>query len=308
MEQTAQKKKVTVGSVISVVLDVLLYVFLALAIVVVALTVMSKIAQKDDPTGAPNLFGYEMRYVETGSMEPAYPVNTMVFIEKAPTSYKASIKWFENVKEGDVLTFYYREAGQRVVITHRVVDKKPNTELTDVGGVLKEKGGYIITLEGDNKGDDETVAQQYIYTYAHYNEMAEANDQLQGQVIGKVVGQNLVLGVIVTTLKNPLGMVLIIIVPCLIVIILEVIRIVKVFNAEKNEKAKRNQEAQQEKLDQQNSEIELLKQQLALLQQQAGLATAPPQSQTVTAPPQSEPVKTEETVTPTQSGDEGKSE
>ena len=91
MEQTAQKKKVTVGSVISVVLDVLLYVFLALAIVVVALTVMSKIAQKDDPTGAPNLFGYEMRYVETGSMEPAYPVNTMVFIEKAPTSYKASI-------------------------------------------------------------------------------------------------------------------------------------------------------------------------------------------------------------------------
>lgn len=308
MEQTAQKKKVTVGSVISIVLDVLLYVFLALAIVVVALTVMSKIAQKDDPTGAPNLFGYEMRYVETGSMEPAYPVNTMVFIEKAPTSYEASIKWFENVKEGDVLTFYYREAGQRVVITHRVVDKKLNTELTDVGGVLKEKGGYIITLEGDNKGDDETVAQQYIYTYAHYNEMAEANDQLQGQVIGKVVGQNLVLGVVVTTLKNPLGMVLIIIVPCLIVIILEVIRIVKVFNAEKNEKAKKNQEAQQEKLAQQNSEIELLKQQLALLQQQAGLATAPPQSQTVTAPPQSEPVKTEETVAPTQSGDEGKSE
>lgn len=281
MEQTAQTNKVTAKKIISIVLDVLLYTFLALAIVVVALTIMSKVAQKDDPNGAPNLFGYEMRYVETGSMEPEYPVNTMVFIERAPENYEDSIKWFENVKVGDVLTFKYREAGQQIVITHRVISKEYNAEkYTDGIHADEEKGGYVITLVGDNDGGDGEKMEQTIYTYAHYNEMAEPEDQLRGQVIGKVVGQNLVLGTIVTTLKQPLGMVLIIIVPCLIVIIIEVIRIVKVLNSEKNEKAKKKQEEQQEKLDQQNSEIELLKQQLALLQQQAMASQTAPASTT----------------------------
>ena len=273
-EVAQQSKGATAKKVVSVVLDVLLYVFLALAMVVVALTVMSKVAQKDDPTGAPNLFGYEMRYVETGSMEPEYPINTMIFIERAPQNYEESIEWFENnVHEGDVLTFFYREAGQRVVITHRVISKVPCTE-KDSKGI--EKGGYVITLEGDNKGSDGKATTQRIYTYAHYNEMAEADDQLQGQVIGKVAGQNLLLGSAVTTLKQPLGMVLIIIIPCLFVIILEVIRIFKVFGAEKNEKAKKKEKEQEDKLAQQNSEIELLKQQLALLQQQQNsVQTAP---------------------------------
>ena len=113
---------------------------------------------------------------------------------------------------------------------------------------MEEKGGYVIKLVGDNDGGDDEAMEQIIYTYAHYNDMADPDDQLRGQVIGKVVGQNLVLGTIVTTLKQPLGMVLIIIVPCLIVIIIEVIRIVKVLNSEKNEKAKKTQEEQQEKL------------------------------------------------------------
>lgn len=279
MEQAEQTKKVSAKKVITIMLDVLLYIFLGLAIVIVALTVMSKVAQKDDPTGASNLFGYEMRYVETGSMEPAYPVNTMIFVEKAPQSYEASVKWFDNVKKGDVLTFFYREAGQRVVITHRVVKITPYTVENFGEKALhmgKEKGGYEIELKGDNNPGGDAVSQ-YIYTYAHYNEMAEANDQLQGQVIGKVVGQSVVLGAAVTTLKNPLGMVLIIIVPCLIVIIIEVIRIVKVFNSEKNEKAKKQQEEQQEKIDQQSNELELLRQQIALLQQQAGIAPQAPQ-------------------------------
>ena len=275
MEQTAQTNKVTAKKIISIVLDVLLYTFLALAIVVVALTIMSKVAQKDDPNGAPNLFGYEMRYVETGSMEPE--------------NYEDSIKWFENVKVGDVLTFKYREAGQQIVITHRVISKEYNAEKYTYGiHAGEEKGGYVIKLVGDNDGDDDEAMEQIIYTYAHYNDMADADDQLRGQVIGKVVGQNLVLGTIVTTLKQPLGMVLIIIVPCLIVIIIEVIRIVKVLNSEKNEKAKRTQEEQQEKLDQQNSEIELLKQQLALLQQQAMA------SQTAPAPTTTENAQSED--------------
>lgn len=262
MEQTNQKSKVSTKKVIAIVLDVLLYTFLALAIVVVALTVMSKVAQKDDPNGAPNLFGYEMRYVETGSMEPAYPVNTMIFIEKAPTNNEDAKKWFDKVKVGDVLTFYYKIANQQVVITHRVVDIKPNTDTMMVGGQEVAKGGYTIELKGDNTGEDGNVGSQYIHTYAHYNDMAVADDQLN-YVIGKVVGQSVVLGNVVTTLKNPLGMVLIIIVPCLIVVIFEVIRIISVINGEKQEKAKKLQEEQ-------SNEIENLRRQLALLQMQNG--------------------------------------
>ena len=271
MEGTTQTKKTTPKKVIAIILDVLLYTFLALAVVVVALTVMSKVAQKDDANGAPNLFGYEMRYVETGSMEPEYPVNTMIFIERAPENQDSYDKWVEkNIKVGDVVTFCYREANQRVVITHRVIAIEPCDEVYAPGSPLAglDKGGYKITFQGDNKGADGEAATETIYTYAHDNPMAEAKDQTQGWIIGKVVGQNYILGLAVTTLKQPLGMVLIIIVPCLIVIIIEVVRIVKVFGAEKNAKFKKKEKEQEDKLAQQNSEIELLKQQLALLQQQ----------------------------------------
>ena len=42
------------------------------------------------------LFGFNMLNVETGSMEPVLPVNTLVFVQSAEP---------ETIKEGDVISF-----------------------------------------------------------------------------------------------------------------------------------------------------------------------------------------------------------
>ena len=70
----------------------------------------------------PMLFGARLYTVRTGSMEPAYPVGTMVFV--APVDA-------EKLEEGDVITFRL-EGG--AVVTHRVVENdRQNKQLRTKG-------------------------------------------------------------------------------------------------------------------------------------------------------------------------------
>jgi seryl-tRNA synthetase len=74
-----------------------------------------------------------------------------------------------------------------------------------------------------------------------------------------VTGQSYVLGLLVYAFKTPVGIVCLIIIPCLIIIAFEVMRLVKVFGKDKKEKL----QAEKKK---QDDEIEELKRQLAELQ------------------------------------------
>lgn len=57
----------------------------------------------------PRIWGCETLAVLTGSMEPAYPVGSLVYIEKTdPTG----------IREGDVITFRMTDS---MIVTHRVV-------------------------------------------------------------------------------------------------------------------------------------------------------------------------------------------
>jgi hypothetical protein len=70
-------------------------------------------------------------------------------------------------------------------------------------------------------------------------------------------------------MKQPLGIVLLIIIPSVIIIVLEVIRIMRVLGEEKAQKDKEEKEKQ-------SSEIEELKKQLAELRQGLAAANVPP--------------------------------
>lgn len=155
---------------------------------------------------------------------------------------------------GDVLTFQYSKYGaaniQDKVITHRIVKIEP------------KEGGYIITLEGDNKNDTGSVGQQVIDTTK-----ADGLDY----IIGKVEGQSYFLGLCVYALKSPVGLVFIIIVPCMIVIAYEVIKIVTVLNKDKKDRQQQEKTAKED-------EIALLRKQLEELQKAGGTAEAPRQN------------------------------
>ena len=90
-----KEKKAKGGSFISALCKILgIIIILAVIAVSLFLTI-------------PKLMGYEIYNVETGSMSPAIPVGSVIFVEKVePTE----------VKEGDIITF--RNEG--VMVTHRV--------------------------------------------------------------------------------------------------------------------------------------------------------------------------------------------
>ena len=135
---------------------VLLYVFIAICILALMLTIFSK----KDADGAVTVLGKQIRFVLSPSMEECeftdvsnyeikdIPKGALVFIDVVPEDEAERAEWYEDVKVGDVLTFRYVYQRQET-ITHRVTAKEPNGE-----------GGYLIcTVDGDQTVCTEALLQ-----------------------------------------------------------------------------------------------------------------------------------------------------
>ena len=246
-------KKNVVKKVVKIVSNVALYLFIALCVFGVILSVSAKKKGEDAST----IFGYQMRFVLTESMEKCdqtdvsdYKIKqirqkSLIFVKAMPTDPNEQDEFYRDLKVGDVLTFKYVYASQ-VTITHRIVEiyEKPT-------------GGFIIHLEGDNKNSDGNTLKQMIDT---------SIPESPNYVIGKVTGVSYLLGLFVYALKSPIGLVFIIILPCVIIMIIELIKIINIFGAEKRKKQQVEIEKQKSALDKQQDEIEMLKKQLEALQ------------------------------------------
>ena len=245
MENKSTLKKI--GNIAS---NVLLYLFLAICIFTVFVTMLSK----KDSDGAAEVFGYQMRVVASDSMAKseytdvsAYkiksiPIRSMVFVETMPDDPAQVNDWYRSLQVGDVLTFRYVYTTQ-VTITHRV------TSITE-----KPTGGFVIELAGDNKLSDNSQLYQTIDTSIPNN---------TNYVIGKVTGQAYLLGLLMSFLMQPIGIIFLIILPCLIIIMLEIAKIVKVLSSEKREREKAA-------ADQKEEELMALRSRLAQLEQALG--------------------------------------
>ena len=251
-----QKFKKTV----KIFLDVLLYAFLAACICCVFLTLFSK----RDSDGTVQLMNYQMRVVTSESMAKCdltdvsdfeikdIPLRSMVFVQVVPKDADEADKWYRNLKVGDVLTFRYVYTTQ-VTITHRIISITEN-----------ETGGFVIELAGDNKNADNGQMVQEIDTSIPNN---------TNYVIGKVVGQSYLFGVIMSFLKQPAAIILVIILPCLVIMILEIFKIFKVINQEKKSKAK-------EELDKKENELDELRRRLAELENEKNKQSTPDEVET----------------------------
>ena len=258
------KSGVTIAKkVANIVLDVVVVAVLLLALFTMIVTVNAK-KSKD---GTATIFGYQLRFVQSGSMEKcAYTdvskykvksikVKSCVFIKTAPTSEKEINEWYKTLKVGDVLTFQYNREnaankdnydGDSKIITHRVI----KIEKKETGN------GYIITLKGDYKSSkDNEPAEQVIDTEVD-------TPATTTYIIGKVTGQSYLLGLCVYVLKLRVGIICFIIIPCLVIIVFQILRITKVLGEDKKNKRKEEQAHK-------DDEIEELKRQLAALQNAA---------------------------------------
>jgi hypothetical protein len=250
----------TFKKVFSTLVNVVLYTFICISILGIFLT----ISAKKEPDGASTVFGRQIRYVLSPSMEKCdqtdvneYEIKdiktrSMVFIEVVPKDEAEAEAWYADLEVGDVLTFRYMYAKQET-ITHRITDIYKN-----------ERGGYTITLEGDNKNADSNVLSQTIDTSIKNS---------PNYVIGKVTGQSYLFGLFISILKSPAGIISIIILPSFVILLMEVLKIVKMINADKNKK-------HEEEKNQQQSELDELRRRLAELEAQKQAAT--PSSEGVT--------------------------
>lgn len=255
MNSEKAEKKPKIKKVLRVTGDVALFFIILFALFALVLS----IASKKDSDGTATVFGYQLRFVRSDSMDKceltdvsgyrikSIPVKSCIFVQVAPEDEEQKKEWYASLKVGDVLTFRYVYTRQET-ITHRIVSIEE-----------KDSGGYIITLEGDNKNADSEQLRQTIDT---------SLTDSPNYIIGKVTGQSYILGIIVYAFKTPVGVICLIIIPCFIIIGFEIARLVKVLSADKKEKAKEKEQRQTE-------EIEELKRRLALLQNQKNAAENP---------------------------------
>ena len=165
--------------------------------------------------------------------------NSMVFVEVVDE--KDPYKFYENIVVNDVVTFKYMVGNRQETITHRVIERE------------EIDGGFIFTLRGDNINEDGTTSSQFINT----TEVDSFN-----YIIGKVVGVSYPIGVLMNILKSDAGIIGLIIVPCGILIIGEVIKIVNEINKDKIKKSKEKEI----ELDNKMKELEELKRRLLELE------------------------------------------
>lgn len=90
--------------------NILFAIFMLVMVFLIFITAQSRFTGME-----PSLFGNRLYVVDSGSMEPTMPVNSLIIVnEKTP----------EGIKMGDVLTYYGADTKTRV--THRVVEIGPN--------------------------------------------------------------------------------------------------------------------------------------------------------------------------------------
>lgn len=242
----SENNSIRIKNALRIASDVLLFLLVAIALFILIISIVSK----KDSDGTATVFGYQLRFVQSNSMEvceetdvsnyeiKSIPIKSCVFIQTAPENDAEREAWYQTLKEGDVLTIKYVYIKQET-ITHRIIEISQT-----------ETGGYVFTLEGDNKSSDANLLRQTIDTSLADN---------PNYIVGKVTGQSYVLGLMVYAFKSPIGIVCLIIVPCLIIIGYEILRLYRVFGKEKKEKLLAQQEEQA-------NEIEELKRRLAQLQ------------------------------------------
>ncbi len=173
----------------SIALDVLIVFILLLSIVMIIANASSA------PGEPPSLFGCIFSSVQTDSMEPTIKVGDMI-VGVQPDEDTV-------IEVGDIISFYDRVDGQRIIKTHRVV------EVEQVGN------DFFYTTRGDNAPDEDFGTRLGTEVVAIYKFRLPA------------------LGAIIDFFRKPVGFVLCLVLPMVALIGWQVYRLIAIYLKEK---------------------------------------------------------------------------
>lgn len=156
---------------------------IAAAVVVLCIVLLTR------PGEAPSIAGYTLFRITTGSMEPTYPVDTLILVKKTDPS---------RIQTGDVISFYSSDpALDGAVNTHRVT------------GVRTDGTHWSYKTKGDA------------------NNVEDAYGTSETALIGKVAGSSLLLGKLARLIVNPLLFIPVILIPLAAMLVGNTIKTVK---------------------------------------------------------------------------------
>jgi len=181
-------------------------VFLVFVIVAAFVVTILTLTSKKD--GIPNIFGYSPFSILTPSMEPTLKVGDIAICKILDSNTK--------LNKDDVIAFKTTIQGNKVIVTHRIVEI---TKLDD--------GTSVITTKGDN------------------NDVSDANNITRDDVVAVYINKKIpILGYILSFIKNKWVFLFLVIIPLAILFILEFVGLIKdlVTNAEIKQKEEEEKE------------------------------------------------------------------
>lgn len=142
------------------------------------------------PGKVPQIGGYTVLRVVTGSMAPTLETDTLIVVRKTESA---------EVKEGDIISFYSSDpALEGAVNTHRVLS------------IREEDGIYYYTTKGDA------------------NNVADSYEASSVYLIGTVCFSSYVMGKLARLLANPFIFIPVILIPLAVILICDIARTVKI--------------------------------------------------------------------------------
>ena len=245
-----EKKQGSAKKVFKVILNVIIWLFVAFAVV----TTIFAFAAQSSRDGVPTLFGKTFLTVQSNSMKPEFVEGDLIIGQRISDEAK------EDLKEGDIISFLtdLDGDGNAEINTHRIVKVNKN-----------DNGTVNYTTRGDNKetntaDDKEPVLPKNIIS------------QYTGTKIGKI-------GHLFNFLQTPKGFLIAIVLPLLLFFVYELFRFIKKIIEIKNSGKKQISAADEEEIKQKAIE-EYLKQQEA----QKTASDAPTEEPVNEAPPKEE--------------------
>ena len=172
-----------VKKIITKVINVISIIAITISVLILLSVVLTKSGS------VPNILGYSVFRVMSGSMEPAITIDSLIVVKKTEAS---------QIMPGDIISFYSQDpALDGAVNTHRVVSAEED-----------QGSWHFIT-----KGDANQLEDKYLTS--------------ETDLIGKVIFVSHTLGVIVHLLSNPLIFIPLIVLPLFIILLLNLIKTVR---------------------------------------------------------------------------------
>ena len=187
-----------VKKVINVIIDIIVIMILVISVLVVVLSLSSR------SSGVPNLFGYAPLSVQTNSMEDTFSEGDLIIS-------KISEDATDRFKEGDIVTFNQKIAGEDRLNTHRIVE------------VIKDEDIEYYKTQGDNPNTNPEPDE----------ELKKPTDILAVYTGTKFPG----IGNFFSFIRTQLGFFLVILLPMILFFVYEAVRVIMNIIAYNKEKA-----------------------------------------------------------------------